>query len=119
MFFYNDYCYNDTIIYNVSNFLNKRSLVSIFVECRKEQNKDGNIVIMFRVNCAEPREKSSITLTVGCKIYFIYSAQFWFSLWCFIASFNNISDISWRSVLLVEECGESNRSVESQTNFII
>ena len=29
----------------------------------------------------------------------------WFGLWCLNATFNNISVISWRSVLLVEETG--------------
>jgi hypothetical protein len=39
----------------------------------------------------------------------------------FNATFNNISVISWRSVLLVEESGvpgENHRPVASQTNFI-
>ena len=31
----------------------------------------------------------------------------------FYATFNNISVIPWRSVLLVEETGENNRSVRS------
>jgi len=37
-------------------------------------------------------------------------------LWCFKATFNNISVISWRSVLLVEENGvrgENHRPVAS------
>ena len=29
----------------------------------------------------------------------------WCGLWCLNATFNNISVISWRSVLLVEETG--------------
>jgi hypothetical protein len=29
----------------------------------------------------------------------------WFDFWCFNATFNNISVISWRSVLLMEETG--------------
>ena len=38
----------------------------------EKKNKDGNIVIMFRVNCAEPREKSSITLTVWDVKYTLF-----------------------------------------------
>jgi hypothetical protein len=40
----------------------------------------------------------------------------WFGLWRFNATFNNISFISWRSVLLVEETGvpgENDRPVTS------
>jgi len=46
----------------------------------------------------------------------------WFGFMVFNATFNNISPISWRSVLLVEETGgpgENHRPVASQTNFII
>jgi len=42
-------------------------------------------------------------------------------LMVFNATFNNISVISWQSVLLVEETGgpgENHRPVSSQTNFI-
>jgi hypothetical protein len=40
----------------------------------------------------------------------------WFGLWCFNTTFNNISAISWRSVLLLGETavpGENRRSVAS------
>jgi hypothetical protein len=36
--------------------------------------------------------------------------KWWFGLWCLHATFNNISAISWQSVLLVEETGGGNRS---------
>jgi len=41
-------------------------------------------------------------------------------LWVIVfnATFNNISAISWWSVLLVEETGENNRPVAKLTNFI-
>jgi hypothetical protein len=46
-------------------------------------------------------------------IYFIsWTALVWFMV--FSATFNNISVISWRSVLLVEEIGENHRPVASQ-----
>jgi hypothetical protein len=32
-----------------------------------------------------------------------------FDFWCFNATFNNISAISWRPVLVVEEGGENHR----------
>jgi hypothetical protein len=34
-------------------------------------------------------------------------------LWCFNGIFNNISVISWRSILLVAETGENHRPVAS------
>ena len=37
----------------------------------------------------------------------------WFSLMVFDATFNNISVLSWRSVVLVEKTGENHRLVES------
>ena len=40
----------------------------------------------------------------------------WFGLWCLTSTFNNISVISWWSVLLVEETGvpgENNRPIAS------
>jgi hypothetical protein len=46
----------------------------------------------------------------------------WFGLWCFNATFNNISVIPWRSVLLVEETGypekTTNLSQITDKNFI-
>jgi len=33
----------------------------------------------------------------------------WFDFWCFSATFSNISAISWRPVLVVEEAGENHR----------
>jgi hypothetical protein len=33
--------------------------------------------------------------------------------WCFNATFSNISAISWRPVLVVEEAGENHRPCES------
>jgi hypothetical protein len=45
---------------------------------------------------------SSISIEVG-----------WFRFMAFIATFNNISAISWRSVFLVEEAGENHRPVAS------
>ena len=33
----------------------------------------------------------------------------YFDFWCFNATFNNISSISWRPVLVVEEAGENHR----------
>ena len=33
----------------------------------------------------------------------------WFDFWCFNATFSNISAISWRAVLAVEEAGENHR----------
>ena len=38
--------------------------------------------------------------------------QIWFWFMVFNATFNNISAISWRSVLLVEETGKNHRPVE-------
>jgi hypothetical protein len=32
-----------------------------------------------------------------------------FDFWCFNATFSNISAISWRPVLVVEEAGENHR----------
>ena len=34
-----------------------------------------------------------------------YTCRFHFDFWCFNATFNNISAISWRPVLVVEEAG--------------
>ena len=41
----------------------------------------------------------------------IYIYQVWFMV--FSATFNNISVISWRLVLLVDETGENNRHITS------
>jgi hypothetical protein len=35
--------------------------------------------------------------------------DFDYDFWCFNATFNNISAISWRPVLVVEEAGENHR----------
>ena len=50
-------------------------------------------------------------------IVFIYFISYvgLFVLWCFNATFNNFSDFSWRSVLLVEETGGQG---ENQLNFL-
>jgi hypothetical protein len=37
------------------------------------------------------------------------SNRFYFDFWCFNATFNNISAISWRPVLVEEEAGENHR----------
>ena len=45
---------------------------------------------------------------MGCKLYLCYLYLIdllWFDLWCFSATFSNISAISWRWVLVVEEAG--------------
>ena len=42
----------------------------------------------------------------------------WFRFMMFNATFNNISVISWRSVLLVEETGVPGENHRPQTNFI-
>jgi hypothetical protein len=46
------------------------------------------------------------------KILFI------FYFWCFNATFNNISAISWRPVLVVEEAGENQTLGKQLVNFI-
>ena len=45
-------------------------------------------------------------------LFFIYDCQ-GLGLWCFKATFNNISVISWRSVLLMEETGENHHPAAS------
>ena len=47
------------------------------------------------------------------KHYHVHTFWFRFGLWLFYATFSNISAISWRSVLLVEETGEKPRPVAS------
>jgi hypothetical protein len=45
-------------------------------------------------------------------MYIFYRGPGWLDFWCFNATFNNISAISWRSVLVVEEArvpGENHR----------
>ena len=45
----------------------------------------------------------------------------WFVLWCFNATFNNISVMSWRSVLLVEETrvlGENHRPIANHWQIV-
>ena len=39
----------------------------------------------------------------------IFGDLIWFDFWCFNATFNNMSAISWRPVLVVEEAGENHR----------
>jgi hypothetical protein len=39
----------------------------------------------------------------------VSKVRFDFDFWCFNATFNNISAISWRPVLVVEEAGENHR----------
>jgi hypothetical protein len=58
----------------------------------------------------------SITLTMA-----LYKIKNGVRVMVFNATFNNISVISWRSVLLVEETGvpgENHRPIPNQTNFI-
>ena len=46
--------------------------------------------------------------------FLLYSKLAWIEVMVFNATFNNISVISWRSVLLVEETGENHQPVTSQ-----
>jgi hypothetical protein len=53
-------------------------------------------------------------VTIVCKVWF------WFGFMVFNATFNNVSVISWRSVLLVEETGgpgENHRPVASMGDW--
>jgi hypothetical protein len=43
--------------------------------------------------------------------------KWWFGLWCLHATFNNISAISWQSVLLVEETGALGENHLSQVTY--
>jgi hypothetical protein len=53
-----------------------------------------------RLKC--PDNQQLILFIMGTHIHRIW---FWFDFWCFNATFSNISAISWRSVLVVEEAG--------------
>jgi uncharacterized MAPEG superfamily protein len=55
-----------------------------------------------------------ISLTIAEHLFY-KSPQLFFAcrliyFWCFNATFSNISAISWRPVLVVEEAGENHRS---------
>ena len=39
------------------------------------------------------------------RVHLAWTDLIWFDFWCFNATFNNISAISWRPVLVVEEAG--------------
>jgi hypothetical protein len=39
------------------------------------------------------------------ELYYTCTKCIWFNFWCFNATFSNISAISWRPVLVVEEAG--------------
>jgi hypothetical protein len=43
------------------------------------------------------------------KKSFVYAEKIGFDFWRFNATFKNISAISWRPVLVVEEAGENHR----------
>jgi hypothetical protein len=47
------------------------------------------------------------------RIHVRFRVLAWFGFMVFSATFNNISVISWRSVLLVEETGKKHRPVAS------
>jgi hypothetical protein len=56
-------------------------------------------------------------VTISWREQFTFLMKLWSGLMVFNATFNNISVISWQSVLLVEEirvAGENNRPVLSQ-----
>ena len=58
-------------------------------------------------------------VTISWREQFTFLMKLWSGLMVFNATFNNISVISWQSVLLVEEirvAGENNRPVLSQVN---
>ena len=56
-----------------------------------------------------------VIMSHGNKVskFKIHNGFVWFSFLVFNATFNNISVISWRSVLLVDETGENHRPVAS------
>jgi len=47
-----------------------------------------------------PSENQCREYVNGMQIFFI-----WHDIWCFNTTFSNISTISWRTVLVVEEAG--------------
>jgi hypothetical protein len=64
-------------------------------------------------------ETGRYSIYINTKLRILY---FWnivtVMIMVFNATFNNISVISWRSVLLVEDTGENHRPVASLTNLI-
>jgi len=73
----------------------------------------------------EDPEKTTDLLQVTDKLYHkTHNDLIWFNFWCFNATFSNISAISWRPVLVVEEArvpGESptmGKQHEQLVNFI-
>jgi hypothetical protein len=59
------------------------------------------------------------TLWHNADMYLDYKHRFdLIDFWCLNATFNNISDISWRPVLVLEEAGEPPTMGKQLVNFI-
>jgi hypothetical protein len=69
-----------------------------------KRQKDWIITVEFRIGC---RQWSPYLTSVLCTLFYIrhQGTRRLYCLMVFNATFNNISVISWRSVLLVEETG--------------
>jgi hypothetical protein len=80
-----------------------RLLIRYFV-CRYT-SKLAEIKTVFKVNIVKRTNIFSDVLHPKITVYNIEDIVFGdgMGLWCFNTTFNNISAISWRSVLLVEE----------------